>query len=66
MVIDKEYCQVEFRNKYKIPIFLEESFSFGVLGRTGRGAAEHFNIPVRSLLNHFPVALIKYIYFLTA
>lgn len=37
---------MEFRNKYKIPLFLEESLSFGVLGRTGKGAAEHFNIPV--------------------
>lgn len=39
-------CQVEFRNKYKIPLFLEESLSLGVLGRTGKGAAEHFNISV--------------------
>ena len=41
--------KVEFRNKYKIPIILEESLSFGVLGRTGRGAAEHFNIAVCDL-----------------
>ena len=40
------YIQVEFRNKYKIPIFLEESLSFGVLGRTGRGAVEHFDLSV--------------------
>lgn len=38
--------QVEFRNKYRVPIFLEESLSFGVLGETGRGATEHFGIPV--------------------
>ncbi len=37
---------VEFRNKYKIPIILEESLSFGVLGATGKGATEHFDIPV--------------------
>ena len=37
---------VEFRNKYKVPIILDESFSFGVLGATGKGATEHFNISV--------------------
>ena len=37
---------MEFRNKYKVPIFLEESLSFGVLGSTGKGAAEHFNVSV--------------------
>lgn len=45
-VIPLLYIQVEFRNKYKIPIFLEESLSFGVLGRTGRGAVEHFDLSV--------------------
>lgn len=39
---------MEFRNKYRVPIFLEESLSFGVLGKTGRGATEHFGIPVCS------------------
>ena len=29
-----------------MPIFLEESLSFGVLGKTGRGATEHFDISV--------------------
>ncbi len=54
-MLNGDYCQVEFRNKYKIPIFLEETLSFGVLGRTGRGAAEHFNIPVcLVLLNATP------------
>ena len=37
---------VEFRNKYNVPIILEESLSFGVLGATGRGATEHFSISV--------------------
>ena len=39
--------QVEFRNKYQIPLILEESLTFGVLGETGRGATEHFGIDVR-------------------
>ena len=38
--------QVELRKTYKVPIILEESFSFGVLGRTGRGIVEHFGIDV--------------------
>ena len=37
---------VEFRNKYKIPIILEESLSFGVLGANGKGATEHFDVSV--------------------
>ena len=41
---------MEFRNKYGIPIILEESISFGVLGCTGKGATEHFNVPVSKLL----------------
>lgn len=35
---------VEFRNKYRTPIFLEESLSFGVLGEHGRGATEHWGL----------------------
>ena len=27
-------------------MFLEESLTFGVLGETGKGATEHFGIPV--------------------
>ncbi|KFD65418.1 hypothetical protein M514_08776, partial [Trichuris suis] len=29
--------------KYKVRIFIDESVSFGVLGRTGRGVVEYFN-----------------------
>jgi len=39
---------VEFRNRYRVPIILEESLTFGVLGETGRGATEHFGITVSS------------------
>lgn len=35
---------VEFRNRYRVPIILEESLSFGVLGATGRGTVEHFGL----------------------
>ncbi|KAL9917284.1 serine palmitoyltransferase 1-like [Glossina fuscipes fuscipes] len=35
---------VKLRAKYKLRLFLDESISFGVLGTTGRGIAEHFNV----------------------
>ncbi|EDW74422.1 uncharacterized protein Dwil_GK21908, isoform B [Drosophila willistoni] len=35
---------VALRNKYKLRIFLDESISFGTLGKGGRGVTEHFNI----------------------
>jgi len=39
--LDKIY---EIKEKYKYRLLVEESFSFGVLGRTGRGACEHFGL----------------------
>lgn len=38
--------QIELKYKYKVRIFIDESASFGVLGDTGRGITEHFDIPV--------------------
>lgn len=35
---------IELKWKYKLRIFMDESFSFGVLGPTGRGVTEHFDI----------------------
>ena len=43
--------QVDLKWKYKFRIFLEESFSFGVLGEHGRGVTEHFGINVSKLLD---------------
>ncbi|KAK3611972.1 hypothetical protein CHS0354_011630 [Potamilus streckersoni] len=37
---------IELKWKYKLRIFVEESFSFGVLGASGRGITEHFGINV--------------------
>lgn len=37
---------IEFKYKYKVRLFIDESLSFGVLGEHGKGVAEHFNIPV--------------------
>ncbi|CAI5756088.1 unnamed protein product [Candida verbasci] len=36
---------VELKNKFKYRLFLDESLSIGTLGITGKGVAEHFNIP---------------------
>lgn len=35
---------IELKKKYKFRLFLDESFSLGVLGKTGKGLAEEFNI----------------------
>ncbi|KAL0963188.1 hypothetical protein UPYG_G00350870 [Umbra pygmaea] len=35
---------VKLKYKYKVRIFLEESMSFGVLGKHGRGVTEHFGV----------------------
>ncbi|KAF2885775.1 hypothetical protein ILUMI_20410 [Ignelater luminosus] len=35
---------MSLRKKYKLRIFIDESLSFGVLGKTGRGVTEHFNV----------------------
>ena len=32
------------KGKYKFRLVVDESYSFGVLGKTGRGACEHFNL----------------------
>ncbi len=34
----------KLKEKYKYRLVLDESLSFGVLGATGRGAAEHFGL----------------------
>ncbi|KAK0484472.1 serine palmitoyltransferase [Armillaria novae-zelandiae] len=36
---------IELKLKYKYRLFLEESYSFGVVGRTGRGLTELYNVP---------------------
>ena len=41
--------QIELKNKYKFRLILDESFSFGAVGRTGRGLTELYNVPVRRL-----------------
>lgn len=36
---------VELKNKFKYRVFLDETNSIGVIGKTGKGICEHFNIP---------------------
>ncbi|EEB13768.1 serine palmitoyltransferase, putative [Pediculus humanus corporis] len=36
---------IKLRNKFKLRMLLDESVSFGVLGKTGKGVVEYFNIP---------------------
>ncbi len=42
--------QVELKKKYKYRLILDESISFGTVGRTGRGLTELYNVPVSTIL----------------
>jgi len=37
---------IELKKKYKYRLILDESFSFGIIGKTGRGLTEHSNVSV--------------------
>lgn len=41
---------MKLRKQYKLRIFIDESLSFGTLGKTGRGVTEHFDIDVSCYL----------------
>ncbi|PKA62843.1 Long chain base biosynthesis protein 1a [Apostasia shenzhenica] len=40
---------VRLKEKYRFRLVLDESHSFGVLGNTGRGLAEHYGIPIEKI-----------------
>ncbi|XP_054268672.1 serine palmitoyltransferase 1-like [Macrosteles quadrilineatus] len=40
---------IKLCKKYKLRIFMDESISFGVLGKTGRGITEYFGIPLNDV-----------------
>ncbi|XP_073259547.1 serine palmitoyltransferase 1-like [Porites lutea] len=40
---------IELKYKYKVRIIIDESASFGVLGQTGRGLTENFDIPIKDV-----------------
>lgn len=44
MVPLDELCRL--KEEYKFRVLIDESNSIGVLGKTGRGISEHFNISV--------------------
>lgn len=44
MLVADNYMQVELRHRYKFRLILDETWSFGVLGRTGRGITEAQNV----------------------
>lgn len=44
---------IELRKKYKLRLILDESVSFGSLGKTGSGIIEHFLIDVSSYHSMF-------------
>ena len=37
---------VDWKQRYKYRIFIDESISFATIGKTGRGITEYYNIPV--------------------
>ena len=47
---------LELKKKFKVRLFLDETVSFGVLGQSGRGITEHFNIRVEDV-DHFSATL---------
>ncbi|KAF8067622.1 serine palmitoyltransferase [Lyophyllum atratum] len=40
---------IEIKYKYKYRLILDESFSFGTVGRTGRGLTELYNVPAEKV-----------------
>jgi serine palmitoyltransferase len=44
---------VELKSKHKVRLFVDESISFGTLGRHGKGITEYYGIPVSTTQNFF-------------
>lgn len=40
---------IELKHKYKFRVILDETWSYGILGRTGRGVTEHQNVDPREI-----------------
>ena len=41
---------VQLKEQYKYRLIVEDSLAVGVLGKTGRGSAEHFGVDVRAVV----------------
>ena len=46
---DDRAVQMELKLKYKYRLILDEAWSFGVVGKTGRGVTEVYNIPAAQI-----------------
>lgn len=47
---------IKLKAEYKVRLFVDETVSFGILGKTGRGIAEHFGVDVLDV-DHFSASL---------
>lgn len=47
---------IKLKNQFKVRIFVDETVSFGVLGRSGRGISEEAEVPVDEI-DHFSASL---------
>jgi len=52
------FFKIELKYKYKYRLVLDETFSFGTVGRTGRGLTELYNVPVRASASSILLSLI--------
>ncbi|KAN0139453.1 Pyridoxal phosphate-dependent transferase [Lactarius tabidus] len=48
-IFEKDGAMIELKLKYKYRLILDESFSFGTVGRTGRGLTELYNVPATQI-----------------
>jgi serine palmitoyltransferase len=51
MLSANSYCAVHtyIQAKYYYRLVIDEAFSFGVLGATGRGVTEHYHVPIDAI-----------------
>lgn len=55
---------IRLKEKYRFRVLIEESNSFGVLGKSGRGLSEYFEIPVSVVVDGLVNFLLFSCYFL--
>ncbi|KAG6902291.1 hypothetical protein C0995_001901 [Termitomyces sp. Mi166 len=48
-IFEKDGAMIEIKYKHKYRLILDESFSFGTVGRTGRGLTELYNVPAEKV-----------------
>ena len=49
--------QVKLKHQYKLRLFIDDSCAFGVLGATGRGVIEHYNLDISMDIDMIGVSL---------